>query len=95
MMDKATVAALILLAGSTPSFAAQDTVNSYAVAEEARARTSVGEAGYRPDKLTMVQDGNFFFTATKGSDLYTVTVTSSGKVYASTGIPIQGSGSPA
>ncbi len=52
-------------------------------------------AGYRPTALQFVQDGNFFFNATRGGDIYSVTVTSAGKVYASTPLPKSQSSRPA
>jgi hypothetical protein len=65
----------------------QGTVNSYTQAQEAHARREVINAGYRPTALQFVQDGNFFFNATRGADIYSVTVTSAGKVYASSPLP--------
>ena len=53
------------------------------------------EAGYKPDVLEFAQDGNLFYTATKAGDTYEVTVVPSGQVYASTGLPEQGTGKPA
>ena len=94
-MRNAFLAAMMVVAGATPSFAAQTTVNSYTKAQEDKARSEVVQAGYTPEALEASQDGNFFFTADKGNDFYSVTVTRDGKVYASTGLPIHGADKPA
>lgn len=94
-MRNAFYAAMMLLAGATPCLAAQSSVNSFTPSEEAKARTAITQAGYTPGVLQSSQDGNFFITATKGSDFYTVTVTPRGQVFASTGLPLQGTGNPA
>ena len=89
-MRNAFCAAMILVAGAAPCLAAEATVNSYTPSEAAKAKSAVTQAGYSPGALETVQDGNFFFTATKGDDIYTITVTRDGHVYASTGLPTQG-----
>lgn len=94
-MRHAFYAAIILVAGATPCLAAEATVNSSTPSEQAKAKSAVTQAGYTPGALQSVQDGNFFFTATKGSDLYTVTVTRQGQVFASTGLAIEGASNPA
>jgi hypothetical protein len=87
-MRKPFLGAVMVVAGATGAFAA--TVNSYTPVQEDRAKAAIVHAGYRPDDLAAVQDGNFFFTATKGDELYQATVTSSGKVFVSTGLPETG-----
>ena len=84
-MRNAFLAAMAIFAGTTPALA-QATVNSFTPQQESRAKAEIASAGYRPDKLAAVQDGNFFFTATKGDELYQATVTSSGKVFVGTGL---------
>ena len=64
------------------------TVNSFTPAEEAHARSAVTEAGYKPSILEFAQAGNLFFTATRDDNIYEVTVTPSGKTFASTGLPV-------
>lgn len=96
-MRKAFLAAAVVVAAAVvgaTAFAARGTVNSYTTAQEDRAKAKVVNAGYRPDKLAMVQDGNFFFTATKNGEQYQVTVTSSGKVYAGAGMPSENADKP-
>ncbi len=94
-MRNAFLAAVLVVANATAAFAAQATVNSYTPAEESRAKTIIVKAGYRPDTLAAVQDGNFFFTATKGGEMYQATVTAAGKLFASTGLPALDTGKPA
>ncbi|HKD48154.1 MAG TPA: hypothetical protein VKB67_10755 [Rhizomicrobium sp.] len=91
MRNVILITATMFAASVVPSFAAQTTVNSYTQSEEAKARSAIIQAGYRPEALEASQSGTFFFTATKGNDLYSVTVTPDGKIYVSTGLPIQGS----
>lgn len=86
-MRNTFLTAMIIAAGATPALAAPTTVNSYTPAEESHAKAEIVSAGYQPDALAAVQDGNFFFTATKGDELYQATVTRAGKVYVSTGLP--------
>jgi len=86
-MRNALVAAAMIVAGTTSAIAAQTTVNSFSPAQEAHAKAAITQAGYRPEALAAVQDGNFFFTATKGGDVYQATVTQAGKVFVSTGLP--------
>jgi hypothetical protein len=86
-MRKPFLIAVMVVAGATAAFAAQGTVNSYTPSQEDRAKSAIVHAGYRPDDLAAVQDGNFFFTATKGDEFYQATVTPSGKVFVSTGLP--------
>ena len=94
-MRSAFLAAVLVAANATAAFAAQATVNSYTPAEESRAKAMVVKAGYRPDALAAVQDGNFFFMATKGGDTYQATVTASGKLFVSTGLPTSDMSKPA
>jgi hypothetical protein len=61
------------------------TVNSFTPAEADRARAAVTRAGYTPEKIVAVQDGNFFFNAGQDGQSYQVTVTRVGKVYATGG----------
>lgn len=91
-MSRIAVAALLAVAsGAVAAQAApianKGTVNAYTQAQEARARREIRNAGYQPTSLEFVQAGNFFFNATKGNDIYSVTVVPSGKVYASTPLP--------
>ena len=60
------------------------TVNSYTPAQEMRARQAASRSGYGDIQTEFVQDGNFFLTASKGGSRYSLTVTPSGQVYAST-----------
>ena len=53
------------------------------------------KAGYRPDQLAAVQDGNFFFTVTKDGVIYQATVTGAGKLFVSTGLPTTDLSKPA
>jgi len=88
--------ALMMTAVANTALAASGTtVNSFAHAQDARDRKAIIEAGYKPDVLEFAQDGNLFYTATKAGDTYEVTVVPSGQVYASTGLPEQGTGKPA
>lgn len=92
-MRNAFLAAMVLVAGTTSALAAPATVNSYTASQEDRAKAAIVKAGFQPDALAMVQDWNFFFTATKGGDVYQATVTAGGKVFVST--PLPASASPA
>jgi hypothetical protein len=87
LLAAALTAACGAFAAEAAPMASADTVNSYTQAQEAHARREVINAGYRPTALQFVQDGNFFFNATRGGDVYSVTVTSAGKVYASSPLP--------
>jgi len=60
-----------------------ETVNSYTVAQEKKARDAVRAAGYDPGKVFFVQAGNFFFDGIREGHHYGLTVTPEGKVYAS------------
>jgi hypothetical protein len=62
------------------------TVNDYTHAQETHASNALIQSGYKPDVLEFAQDGNLFFTATKDGVVYMVTVTPSGRTFASTGI---------
>jgi hypothetical protein len=94
-MRNAFLAAVMVVANATAAFAAQTTVNSYTQAEEGRAKAAITRAGYRPDTLAAAQDGNLFFTATKGGDFYQATFTASGKLFFSTGLPAPDTAKPA
>ena len=83
-MGMATIIGLAGLLGA-PALAPA-TVNSYTPAQADRARQAVRKAGYTPDAIAAVQDENFFLNARRAGQTYQVTVTRSGKVYASTGI---------
>ena len=85
-MRNVLLAAAVIVAGTTAAIAAQTTVNSFSPAQEGHAKEAITQAGYRPEALAAVQDGNFFFTATKGGDVYQATVTKNGKVFVSTGL---------
>jgi hypothetical protein len=88
--------AFIMTTTLVPALAASGTtVNSFSPAQDARDRKAIVEAGYKPAVLEFAQDGNLFYTATKGGDMYGVTVVPSGHVYASTGLPEKNSGAPA
>ena len=93
-MRKAFLAAMAIVAGATPALAAESTVNSYTPAQEDQAKARVVKAGYQPDKLAMVQDGNFFFAATKGGQTYQATVTKAGEVFVSTPLPSEDASKP-
>lgn len=86
--------AFIMTTTMVPALAAGTTVNSFSPAQDARDRKAIVEAGYKPTVLEFAQDGNLFYTATKGGDMYGVTVVPSGQVYASNGLP-EKNGAPA
>ena len=67
------------------------TVNAVSESEIARAKSAISHAGYQPGVLEMAQDHNLFFTATKGGEIYEITVTSDRKLYVSTGLRSHGS----
>lgn len=94
-MRRAFLAAIVIITGAMPALAAPATVNSYTPAQESRAKAAIVRAGYQPDTLAAAQDGNFFFTATKGDELYQATVTASGKVLVSTPLPAKDANKPA
>ena len=74
----------------TPGYGAAGpsaTVNSYTPAQEKRADAAARSAGYTPGIVTMAQAGNLFLDATRGGELYSLTVTPDNKVFAST--PVQ------
>ena len=83
MFKIAAVATGMLFSASLlPALAQTATVDTYTPAQERAARAALGRAGFAPGSF-WVQAGNFFFTATKGSQTYGVTVTPSGEVYPS------------
>ena len=87
--------ASLLSAGSSALAQTPDlrgTVNEVTPAQEERARAAVTHAGYQPTALESAQDGNLFYTATRQGDIYTVTVTRSGQVFASTPLKAQPAG---
>jgi hypothetical protein len=89
-MRLAVLALGSLLSAATGAFAQTEfpgTVNEVTQAQLEQGRAAVTKAGYQPTVLQFAQDGNLFFTATKGGLQYSVTVTRSGQVYASTGVP--------
>lgn len=69
----------------SPDF--RGTVNEITPSQEEKARAAVVHAGYQPTVLEFGQDGNLFFTATRGGRVYEVTVTPSGQVFANNGLP--------
>jgi len=91
-MKHMLVTSLILLV-ATPVFAQtpmlRGTVNDVSQAQIARAQAAITRAGYRPTVLQFAQDGNLFFTATKGDHSYGITVTPSDQVYVSVGLPLR------
>ena len=84
------LAALVSAGTSTLAQGAQftGTVDEVTPAMKARGEAAVIHAGYRPTVLQFGQDGNLFFSATKGDETYDATVTRAGKVYVSNGIPM-------
>ena len=94
-MRNILLAVVVIVAGAAPALAAPITVNSYTPAQEERAKAAIIKAGYRPDVLAAAQDGNLFFTATKDGEIYQATVTASGKLFLSTGLPASDAGKPA
>lgn len=70
----------------TPGYAAtpSPTVDSYTPAQAERADEAARKAGYTPGIVTMAQAGNLFLDATRGGEMYSLTVTPDAKVYAST-----------
>jgi hypothetical protein len=90
-MRLAVLALGSLLSATTGAFAQtpdlRGTVNEATPAEVEQGRAAVTKAGYQPTVLQFAQDGNLFFTATKSGMVYGVTVTRSGQVYASNGLP--------
>jgi hypothetical protein len=91
-MKQMLLTSLILLV-ATAAFAQtpilRGTVNDISQAQIARAQAAITRAGYRPTVLQFAQDGNLFFTATKGDHSYGITVTPSDQVYVSVGLPLQ------
>lgn len=88
--------AFIMTTMVVPALAASETtVNFFSSAQDARDRKAIVEAGYKPTVLEFAQDGNLFYTATKGGDMYGVTVVPSGQVYASNGLPEKNNRAPA
>jgi ABC-type sugar transport system substrate-binding protein len=83
-------AALLLAAGATSAFAA-DSVNSYTPQQMAHAKELVAKKGRQVVGIENVQDGNFFFIAVANGLAYLVTVTASGEVYFSNGLPVRDS----
>ena len=85
------LALVSLLSATTGAYAQtgefRGTVNEVTQAQLAHGRAAVTEAGYQPVVLQFGQDGNLFFTATRNGMSYGVTVTRSGQVFASTGLP--------
>lgn len=59
------------------------TVNSYTPAEESHARYAATKAGFSPGHVLFALDGNVFFNATRNGQTFALTVTPSGRVYAS------------
>ena len=84
-----------LLCAGTSAFAQgvqfAGTVDEVTPAMKARGEAAVTRAGYHPTTLQFGQDGNLFFTATKGDETYDATVTRGGKVYVSNGLPTSAS----
>jgi len=80
-----------LLSAGTSAFAQSTefagTVDEVTPAMKSRDEAAVTRAGYHPTTLQFGQDGNLFFTATKGGETYDATVTRAGKVYVSNGLP--------
>lgn len=79
-------AGLIVTAASGQS-GLPGTVNAVSENEVARAKAAIQKAGYQPETLTMAQDHNLFFNATKGAESYAITVTPDMRAYVSTGVP--------
>ena len=89
-----TAFVILLMIGATPVSAAtttlpdlRGTVDAWTPAMIAKARHATLNAGYRPTAIEFVQDGNVFLTATRNDQVYGVTLTRSGKLFASNGIP--------
>ncbi len=90
-MKQILVTSLILLV-ATAAFAQtpmRGTVNDVSQAQIARARAAITRAGYHPTVFQFAQDGNLFFTATKGDHSYGITVTPGDQVYVSVGLPLR------
>ena len=81
----AMMAAQVLAAPTRSATGDTATVNSYTPAQADRARAAVTRAGYTPEEIAAVQDGNFFFNAARNGQPYQVTVTHAGKVYVTSG----------
>ena len=60
------------------------TVNSYTPAQAQQALAAARAAGYTGSNVvTFAQAGDFFINASRGGQIYSLTVTPDGKVYAS------------
>ena len=85
------LALVSLLSAATGAFAQTEdfrgTVDDVTPTQLEHGRAAVTKAGYHPVALQFGQDGNLFFTATRNAMSYDVTVTRSGQVYASNGLP--------
>lgn len=82
--------ASLLLTGTSAFSQTQNfrgTVDEVTPAQLEKARAAATHAGYRPRVLQFGQDGNLFFTADREGKSYDVTVSPSGQVFASTGLP--------
>jgi hypothetical protein len=84
MAYRTAILGLGLLMLSAPAMA-QDgqTVNSYTPAQADKAREAARVAGYQPVTVTFAQAGNFFINGTRDGQIYSLTITPDGKVYAS------------
>lgn len=78
----------IAMIGATAALAQQGVTNStngYTPAQRAAAEAAVKAAGYTPGAVSYAQAGSIFIHGTKDGERALLTVTSDGKVHASTG----------
>ncbi|HJR57695.1 MAG TPA: hypothetical protein VJ798_14050 [Rhizomicrobium sp.] len=78
----------IAMLGATAALAQQgvaNSTNSYTPAQRAAAEAAVKAAGYTPGAISYAQAGTIFIHGTKDGQRVVLTVTSDGKVHASTG----------
>ncbi len=97
-MRVVTFAFLAILGTNAASLTAtlpdmKGTVDAWTPAMLDKARHAAITAGYRPNAVEFVQDGNVFLTAARKNGVYGVLLTRSGKFFASNGIPKTPTGS--
>ena len=95
------LAVTALLLGAAPAMAADAsgaptptthpvTVNDFTPAQQQAAFRAVRAKGYSDPSVTMFQAGNVFVRGIKDGQVYQLTVTPRGQVYASTPTPLKG-----
>lgn len=82
---------MVATAASSAETGTPGTVNAVSEGEIARAKAAISHAGYQTGVLETAQDHNLFFTATKGGQMYEITVTPDKRLFVSTGLSSHGS----